>query len=62
MSKRVVNLDELINDAIKIELGDECPFCKGDKKFVNDSENDIIEHILKEHKPTFAKILGKPIS
>ena len=62
MANKIINLDELINDAIQINFGDECPFCKGDDKFVSTKENDIVEHIVNEHKPTFAKILGKPIS
>ena len=62
MASKVINLDELINDAIDINFGDECPFCEGKKKFINTKENDIVQHIVDEHKPTYAKILGKPIS
>ena len=62
MASKKINLDEVINNAITINIGDECPFCKGENKFINDSENDIIEHIIKEHKPSFAKIIGRPIS
>ena len=62
MASKEINLDEVINDAIQINIGDECPFCKGENKFINDSENDIIEHIIKEHKPSFAKIIGRTVS
>jgi hypothetical protein len=54
-----VNLDELIENAIFVKIGDPCPFCKGEDKFINDSENDFVKHIVNEHKPEFAKILGK---
>ena len=58
MASEIINLDELINDAVTVEFGDECPYCKGKNKFINTPENDLIEHIVKEHKPQFATILG----
>ena len=62
MASKEINLDELINDAITVNIGDPCPLCKGKDKFMNAPENDFVKHIIEEHKPTFAKILGKPIS
>ena len=53
-----VNLDELIQESTLIKIGDACPFCK-DKPYMNTKENDIVKHIVEEHKPDFAKILGK---
>ena len=54
-----VNLDEAIENSEMIKLGDECPFCKGDNKFINTKDSDIVEHIVNEHKPDFARIIGK---
>ena len=54
------NLDELIKNSIVVKIGDPCPFCKGENKFINDPEkNDFVVHIVNEHQPEFAKILGK---
>ena len=59
MASKVINLDELINDSIKIEFGDECPFCEGDDKFVNTPDSDFTAHIVEKHKPNYVKILGQ---
>ena len=54
-----VNLDELIKNSEIININDPCPFCKGKDKFINAPENDFVKHIIEEHKPQFAKIIGK---
>ena len=59
MASKEINLDELIKDAITVNLGDPCPFCKGKDKFMNTKENDFVRHIVEEHKPTYAKIIGR---
>ena len=53
------NLDEVIKDSVLVNVDDPCPFCKGDDKFINSKENDIVTHIVNDHKPEFAKIIGK---
>ena len=62
MASKEINLDELIEDAITINIGDPCPFCEGDDKFMNTPENDFVKHIVEVHKPEYAKMLGRPIS
>jgi hypothetical protein len=59
MASKVINLDELINDAVTVEFGDECPFCKGKDKFINSPENDFVKHVVDKHKPEFVTILGE---
>ena len=58
MSKKF-NLDEKIKESTLVNIGDPCPFCKGDKPFMNISGNDFVRHIVDTHKPQFAKIIGK---
>ena len=61
MASKEINLDELIKDAITVNIGEACPFCKGEKKFMNTKENDFVRHIVEEHKPTYARIIGRTI-
>ena len=53
-----VNLDELIENSVMINIGDPCPFCK-ENPFINAPGEDFVKHMVNEHKPQFAKILGK---
>ena len=58
MASKVFNLDELIKDSIQVNIGDPCPFCKGDNPFMNIPENDFVRHVVEEHKPEYAHMLG----
>ena len=34
---------------IAVGNGEECPFCNGKHKFINQSNNDFLEHLINEH-------------
>ena len=61
MASKVFNLDELIEDSIQINIGDPCPFCKGENPFMNEPGIDFSKHIVEEHKPEYMHILGKEL-
>ena len=57
MSKKVYNLDNVIENAKVVKLGDECPFCTGDKKFINKEGKDFTEHFVTKHRSDFTKLI-----
>ena len=59
MSKKVYNLDKVIENARVIKIGGECPFCIGDKKFINKEGKDFTKHFVKEHKSEWNQIIKK---
>ena len=34
---------------IAIGNGETCPFCKGEDKFINQPNNDFLEHLINKH-------------
>jgi len=34
---------------IAIGNGEDCPFCKGKDKFVNQKDNDYLQHLMDNH-------------
>jgi len=42
---------------IAIGNGEACPFCKGDDKFINQPDNDFLQHIMDKHPTEIKKAL-----
>tara|TARA_R100000781_G_C4072612_1_gene124982 strand:+ start:1209 stop:1409 length:201 start_codon:yes stop_codon:yes gene_type:complete len=49
--KYKINEYYLILEDIMIAIGNNepCPFCKGDNKFINNPDVDLLEHLMIQH-------------